>query len=188
MAVIQGAVMAGAARIIGIDTNPAKFLLARNLGATDLVNPTDHTDPIQKVIIEMTGGGVDYSFEAIGRVDVMRAALECCHKGWGECTVIGVAGAGEEISTRPFQLITGRVWRGTAFGGVKGRSQLPGMVDEWLAGKFSVDPYITHNMTHDRINTAFDLLHRGEAIRSVMHYQPGETLSNDLPGVILTDL
>jgi len=185
MAVIQGAVMAGASRIIGIDTNPAKFRLAVALGATDLINPTDHVDPVQKVIIDMTDGGVDYSFEAIGRVDVMRAALECCHKGWGECTVIGVAGAGEEISTRPLQLVTGRVWRGTAFGGVKGRSQLPGMVDEWLAGKFSVDPYITHHMTHDRINTAFDLLHRGESIRSVMHYRPSETLTNDLPGAIL---
>lgn len=144
--------------------------------------------PIQKVIIEMMGGGVDYFFEAIGRVDVMRAALKRGHKGLGEYTVIGVAGAGEEISTRPFQLITGPVWRGTAFGGVKGRSQLPGMVDEWLAGKFSVDPYITHNMMHDRINTAFDLLYRGEAIRSVMYYQPRETLSNDLLGEILADL
>lgn len=143
------------------------------------------TDP--SVIIEMTNGGVDYSFEAVGNVQLMRPALESCHKGWGECTVIGVAGAGEEIATRPFQLVTGRVWRGTAFGGVRGRSQLPGMVDEWLRGDFSVDPYITHNMTHDQINTAFDLLNAGEAIRSVIHYQPQQTLlANDLPGKIVT--
>ncbi|HWX46922.1 MAG TPA: S-(hydroxymethyl)glutathione dehydrogenase/class III alcohol dehydrogenase [Roseomonas sp.] len=185
MAVIQGAGLAGAGRIIGIDTNPGKFPLAFALGARECVNPSDYGLPIQNVIVEMTGGGVDYSFEAIGRVDVMRAALECCHKGWGECTVIGVAGAGEEIATRPFQLVTGRVWRGTAFGGVKGRSQLPGMVEEWLRGDFSVDPYITHNMTHDRINTAFDLLHEGKAIRSVIHYRPSETLTNDLPGEIV---
>lgn len=186
MAVIQGAKMAGASRIIGIDTNPGKFALARSLGAHDCVNPRDFPVPIQHIIIDMTGGGVDYSFECIGNVSVMRAALECCHKGWGECTVIGVAGAGEEISTRPFQLVTGRVWRGAAFGGVRGRSQLPGMVDEWLRGDFDVDPYITHNMTHDRINTAFDLLNAGESIRSVIHYQPQDTmLVNTLPGKII---
>ncbi|WP_313349587.1 S-(hydroxymethyl)glutathione dehydrogenase/class III alcohol dehydrogenase [Paracoccus sp. (in: a-proteobacteria)] len=186
MAVIQGAKMIGAGRIIGIDTNPGKFALARSLGAHDCINPKDFSQPIQNVIVEMTGGGVDYSFECIGNVGVMRAALEACHKGWGECTVIGVAGAGEEISTRPFQLVTGRVWRGSAFGGVRGRSQLPGMVDEWLRGDFSVDPYITHNMTHDRINTAFDLLNAGEAIRSVIHYQPQTTmLTNSLPGKII---
>lgn len=186
MAVIQGAKMAGASRIIGIDTNPGKFALARSLGAHDCVNPRDFPVPIQHIIIDMTGGGVDYSFECIGNVSVMRAALECCHKGWGECTVIGVAGAGEEISTRPFQLVTGRVWRGSAFGGVRGRSQLPGMVDEWLRGDFDVDPYITHNMTHDRINTAFDLLNAGESIRSVIHYQPQDTmLVNTLPGKII---
>lgn len=186
MAVIQGAKMAGASRIIGIDTNPGKFALARSLGAHDCINPKDFPVPIQHVIIETTGGGVDYSFECIGNVSVMRAALECCHKGWGECTVIGVAGAGEEISTRPFQLVTGRVWRGSAFGGVRGRSQLPGMVDEWLRGDFDVDPYITHNMTHDRINTAFDLLNAGESIRSVIHYQPQDTmLVNTLPGQII---
>src|SRR5690606_22813051 len=129
LAVVQGAVMAKAERIIGIDMNPAKFELAQQLGATDVVNPKDHSGtPIQDVIVEMTGGGVDYSFECIGNVGTMRAALECCHKGWGESTIIGVAGAGQEISTRPFQLVTGRVWRGTAFGGVKGRSQLPAMV------------------------------------------------------------
>lgn len=186
MAVIQGARMVGAARIIGIDTNPAKFALARSLGATECIDPKDFAQPIQAVIVEMTNGGVDYSFECIGNVSVMRAALEACHKGWGECTVIGVAGAGEEIATRPFQLVTGRVWRGSAFGGVRGRSQLPGMVDEWLRGDFSVDPYITHNMTHSQINTAFDLLNAGEAIRSVIHYQPRETmLTNSLPGKIV---
>ncbi len=186
MAVIQGAKMQGASRIIGIDTNPNKFELARSLGAHDCINPADFSQPIQDVIVEMTGGGVDYSFECIGNVNVMRAALECCHKGWGECTVIGVAGAGEEIATRPFQLVTGRVWRGSAFGGVLGRSQLPGMVDEWLRGDFDVDPYITHNMTHDQINTAFDLLHAGKSIRSVIHFQPSDTmLVNDLPGIIV---
>ena len=186
MAVIQGAKMAGAGRIIGIDTNPNKFALARSLGATECINPTEFSQPTQDVIVEMTNGGVDYSFECIGNVNVMRAALECCHKGWGECTVIGVAGAGEEIATRPFQLVTGRVWRGSAFGGVLGRSQLPGMVDEWLRGDFDVDPYITHNMTHEQINTAFDLLHAGKSIRSVIHFQPNDTmLVNDLPGVIV---
>ncbi|MDB6177673.1 S-(hydroxymethyl)glutathione dehydrogenase/class III alcohol dehydrogenase [Paracoccus sp. Z330] len=186
MAVIQGAKMIGAKRIIGIDTNPSKFLLAKSLGAHDCINPKDFAEPIHQVIIDMTDGGVDYSFECIGNVDVMRSALECCHKGWGECTVIGVAGAGEEISTRPFQLVTGRVWRGSAFGGVLGRSQLPGMVDEWLRGDFDVDPYITHNMTHDQINTAFDLLHAGEAIRSVIHFRPEDTMFvNSLPGKIV---
>lgn len=186
MAVIQGAKMQGASRIIGIDTNPNKFALAKSLGAHEWINPSELALPIQDVIVEMTGGGVDYSFECIGNVNVMRSALECCHKGWGECTVIGVAGAGEEIATRPFQLVTGRVWRGSAFGGVLGRSQLPGMVDEWLRGDFDVDPYITHNMAHDQINTAFDLLHAGKSIRSVIHFQPSETmLVNDLPGVIV---
>ncbi|SMO98844.1 S-(hydroxymethyl)glutathione dehydrogenase/class III alcohol dehydrogenase [Paracoccus laeviglucosivorans] len=187
MAVIQGARMIGAKRIIGIDTNPSKFLLAKSLGANDCINPKDFDEPIHQVIIDMTDGGVDYSIECIGNVSVMRSALECCHKGWGECTVIGVAGAGEEISTRPFQLVTGRVWRGSAFGGVLGRSQLPGMVDEWLCGDFSVDPYITHNMTHDQINTAFDLLHEGESIRSVIHFRPQDTmLVNAVPGKIVT--
>lgn len=186
MAAIQGAKLVGAGRIIGIDTNPNKFPLAKNLGATECINPTEFSQPIQDVIVEMTNGGVDYSFECIGNVNVMRAALECCHKGWGECTVIGVAGAGEEIATRPFQLVTGRVWRGSAFGGVLGRSELPGMVDEWLRGDFDVDPYITHNMTHEQINTAFDLLHAGKSIRSVIHFQPNDTmLVNDLPGVIV---
>jgi len=186
MAAIQGAKLVGAGRIIGIDTNPNKFPLAQSLGADECINPSDFSQPIQDVIVEMTNGGVDYSFECIGNVNVMRAALECCHKGWGECTVIGVAGAGEEIATRPFQLVTGRVWRGSAFGGVLGRSELPGMVDEWLRGDFDVDPYITHNMTHDQINTAFDLLNAGKSIRSVIHFQPNDTMMvNDLPGVIV---
>ena len=146
LSVIQGAVMAKAARIIGIDTNPAKFDMARRLGATDLVNPKDSDRPIQEMLVDMTDGGVDYSFECIGNVDTMRAALECCHKGWGQSTIIGVAGAGKEISTRPFQLVTGRVWRGTAFGGVKGRSQLPGYVDRYTAGEINLDDMITHTM------------------------------------------
>lgn len=186
MAVIQGAKMVGAGRIIGIDTNPNKFLLAKSLGATECVNPLDHSQPIQDVLVEMTNGGLDHTFECIGNVNVMRAALECCHKGWGECTVIGVAGAGEEISTRPFQLVTGRVWRGSAFGGVLGRTGLPKMVDEWMQGDFDVDPYITHNMDHDQINTAFELLHAGESIRSVIHFRPGETMTQQqVPGKIL---
>ena len=170
LAVIQGAVQARAGRIIAIDTNPDKFVLARELGATDCVNPKDHDKPIQDVIVEMTDGGVDFSFECIGNVNVMRAALECCHKGWGESVIIGVAGAGQEISTRPFQLVTGRVWRGSAFGGVKGRSQLPGMVEQAMRGDIRLDPFITHNLPFEKINEAFDLLHRGESIRTVLHY------------------
>ncbi|QNN23465.1 S-(hydroxymethyl)glutathione dehydrogenase/class III alcohol dehydrogenase [Planctomycetales bacterium ZRK34] len=171
LAAIQGAVMAKASRIIGVDLNPGKFELATQMGATDCVNPKDHGDtPIQQVIVEMTGGGVDYSFECIGNVHVMRAALECCHKGWGVSTIIGVAGAGQEISTRPFQLVTGRVWKGTAFGGVKGRSQLPGMVEQAMAGQIQVDPFITHTMSLDKINDAFDLMHEGKSIRSVINF------------------
>lgn len=188
MAVIQGAVMSGASKIVGIDINPSKFLLAKALGATECINPKDYDAPIQEVLVDMTGGGFDYTFEAVGNVDLMRAALESCHKGWGESTVIGVAGAGQEIATRPFQLVTGRVWRGTTFGGVKGRSELPGMVDEWLNGEFSVDPYITHHMNHNQINTAFDLLKAGESIRSVIHFQPDETMTvNSLPGQIVPE-
>ena len=168
LSAVQGAVMAGAGRIIGIDLNPAKFELARQLGATDCVNPTEHTAPIQEVIVDMTGGGVDYSFECIGNVEVMRAALECCHKGWGESTIIGVAGGGEEIRTRPFQLVTGRVWRGSAFGGVKGRSQLPGYVERYLAGQIHVDEFVTHTLPLEQINHAFELMHAGQSIRSVI--------------------
>ncbi|MGB5591629.1 MAG: zinc-binding dehydrogenase, partial [Gammaproteobacteria bacterium] len=170
LSVIQGAVMAKADRIIGIDMNPDKFPMAAAMGATDTVNPSEHAVPIQEVIVEMTDGGVDYSFECIGNVNTMRAALECCHKGWGESIIIGVAGAGQEISTRPFQLVTGRVWRGTAFGGVKGRSQLPGMVDQYLAGEIKVDEMITHRFGLDQINDAFDVMHQGKSIRSVIDF------------------
>lgn len=170
LSVIQGAVMAKAERILAVDINPAKFEMAKALGATDLVNPKDYDVPIQEAIVELTDGGVDYSFECVGNVDLMRSALECCHKGWGESVIIGVAGAGQEISTRPFQLVTGRVWRGTAFGGVKGRSQLPGMVDQYLAGDLKVDEMVTHTMPLEDINKAFDLMHEGESIRSVIQF------------------
>jgi S-(hydroxymethyl)glutathione dehydrogenase/alcohol dehydrogenase len=169
LSAIIGARMAGAGRIIGIDINESKFDLAKQLGATDVVNPKNFDKPIQEVIVEMTDGGVDYSFECIGNVNVMRSALECCHKGWGESVIIGVAGAGQEISTRPFQLVTGRVWRGTAFGGVKGRSELPGIVEQYLNGEFGLQEFITHTMGLDDINNAFDLMHKGESIRSVVH-------------------
>jgi S-(hydroxymethyl)glutathione dehydrogenase/alcohol dehydrogenase len=169
LSAIIGARMAGAGRIIGIDINDSKFDLAKQLGATDVVNPKEFDKPIQEVIVEMTDGGVDFSFECIGNVDVMRSALECCHKGWGESVIIGVAGAGQEISTRPFQLVTGRVWRGTAFGGVKGRSQLPGIVEQYLNGDFGLQEFITHTMGLSDINIAFDLMHSGESIRSVVH-------------------
>ncbi|CAM5634052.1 S-(hydroxymethyl)glutathione dehydrogenase/class III alcohol dehydrogenase [Rhodanobacter lindaniclasticus] len=171
LSVVQGAVMAKAGRIVVVDTNPAKFEMAKLLGATDFINPKDYPDtPIQQVIVELTDGGVDYSFECIGNVHVMRSALECCHKGWGESIIIGVAGAGQEISTRPFQLVTGRVWRGSAFGGVKGRSQLPGYVDRYLAGEIHIDEMITGVLPLERINEAFELMHDGKAIRSVIHY------------------
>ncbi len=170
LSVVQGAVMAEAGRIIAIDINPDKFEMARQLGATQCVNPDDYDAPIQDVIVELTDGGADYSFECIGNIELMRAALECCHKGWGESTIIGVAGAGQEISTRPFQLVTGRVWRGTAFGGVKGRSELPGYVDLYLAGKISIDQMVTHTMPLEDINRAFDLMHAGVGIRSVVTF------------------
>ena len=169
LSAIIGARMAGASRIIGIDINESKFELASQLGATDLINPKNYDKPIQEVIVEMTDGGVDYSFECIGNVNVMRSALECCHKGWGESVIIGVAGAGQEISTRPFQLVTGRVWRGSAFGGVKGRSELPGIVERYLDGEFGLQEFITHTMGLAEINDAFDLMHKGESIRSVVH-------------------
>lgn len=168
LSVIQGAVLAKAARIIAVDINEEKFEMARLLGATDFINPKKYDAPIQDVIVELTDGGVDYSFEAIGNTHTMRAALECCHKGWGESTIIGVAGAGQEISTRPFQLVTGRVWRGSAFGGVKGRSQLPGYVEQYLQGEIKVDEMVTHTMGLEDINKAFDLMHEGESIRSVV--------------------
>ncbi len=170
LSVIQGAVMAKAGRIIAVDTNPSKFEMATLLGATDCVNPKDHSGPISEVLIDMTDGGVDYSFECVGNVNLMREALECCHKGWGESIIIGVAGAGQEISTRPFQLVTGRVWRGTAFGGVKGRSQLPGMVDQYMSGEIKLDELITYTMPLEAINDAFDHMHAGRSIRSVVHF------------------
>jgi len=170
LSVIQGLVMAKAERIIAIDTNHAKFEIAKNLGATDFIVPQQNGRPVQEVIVEMTGGGVDYSFECIGNVKTMRAALECCHKGWGESVIIGVAGGGEEISTRPFQLVTGRVWRGTAFGGVKGRSELPGYVEKYLNGQIKVEPMITHTLPLERINEAFDLMHEGKSIRTVIKF------------------
>lgn len=168
LSVVQGAVMAGAGRIMVVDINEDKFEMARMLGATDFVNPKNYDAPIQDVIVELTDGGVDYSFECIGNVNVMRSALECCHKGWGESIIIGVAGAGQEISTRPFQLVTGRSWRGTAFGGVKGRSQLPDYVERYMAGEIKIDPMVTHTMGLEDINKAFDLMHDGESIRSVI--------------------
>ena len=168
LSAIQGAVMAGAERILVIDTNPAKFEFARQLGATDCINPSDHPLPVQEVIIDLTDGGVDYSFECIGNTEVMRAALECCHKGWGESVIIGVADAGKEISTRPFQLVTGRVWRGSAFGGVKGRTELPGFVDRYMSGEIKIDEMVTHTLPLEEINQAFELMHAGESIRSVV--------------------
>lgn len=170
LACIQGAKMANAGRIIGIDINPDKFKLATSMGATDCINPKDYDKPIQDVIVDLTDGGVDYSFECVGNVNLMRAALECCHKGWGESVIIGVAGAGQEISTRPFQLVTGRVWRGSAFGGVKGRSELPALVKKAMAGEIQIKPFITHTMGLTDINHAFDLMHQGKSIRSVIDY------------------
>ncbi len=170
LSVIQGAVMSKAERIIAIDINADKWPLAQSLGATDFVNPKDYDDPIQEVLVELTHGGVEYSFECIGNVNVMRSALECCHKGWGESVIIGVAGAGEEIRTRPFQLVTGRVWRGSAFGGVKGRSQLPGYVNRYMKGEIRIDEMITGELPLGEINQAFELLHQGKAIRSVIRF------------------
>jgi len=168
LSVVQGAVMAKASRIIVIDINPDKFQMAKSLGATDCINPKDYDKSIQDVVVEMIGGGVDYSFECIGNTNTMRSALECCHKGWGESTIIGVAGAGQEISTRPFQLVTGRVWRGSAFGGVKGRSQLPDYVDQYMRGEIRIDEMVTYTMPLEDINRAFDLMHEGKSIRSVI--------------------
>ena len=170
LSVIQGLVLAKAERIIAIDLDPKKFEMARLLGATDFINPSDQGRLVQEAIVDLTDGGVDYSFECIGNVKTMRAALECCHKGWGESIIIGVAASGEEISTRPFQLVTGRVWRGTAFGGVKGRSQLPGYIERYLSGEIKVDPMITHRFPLEGINEAFDLMHEGKSIRSVITF------------------
>ena len=170
LSAVIGATMAKASRIIAIDINESKFELAKKLGATDFINPNDYDKPIQDVIVELTDGGVDYSFECIGNVNLMRSALECCHKGWGESIVIGVASAGQEISTRPFQLVTGRVWRGSAFGGVKGRTELPDYVERYLAGEFKLSDFITHTMPLEDINKSFELMHKGESIRTVIHF------------------
>jgi S-(hydroxymethyl)glutathione dehydrogenase/alcohol dehydrogenase len=155
---------------LAIDVNEGKFELARQLGATDCINPKNIEGSIQEYIVDLTDGGVDYSFECIGNVDVMRSALECCHKGWGESIIIGVAGSGEEIKTRPFQLVTGRVWRGTAFGGVKGRSELPDYVERYMSGEFKLSDFISHTMPLEEINKAFELMEAGKSIRSVIHY------------------
>ncbi|OOR89399.1 S-(hydroxymethyl)glutathione dehydrogenase/class III alcohol dehydrogenase [Moraxella caviae] len=170
LAVVQGAKQAKAGRIFAIDTNPEKFKLAKEFGATDCINPNDYDKPIQQVLVEMTKWGVDHTFECIGNVNVMRAALESAHRGWGQSIIIGVAGAGKEIATRPFQLVTGRTWKGTAFGGVKGRTQLPGMVEDAMKGKISLAPFVTHRMPLEDINKAFDLMHEGKSIRSVIHF------------------
>ena len=167
--VIQGARLVGADQIIGVDINPAKKELAESFGMTDFINPQD-VDDVVAAIVDKTDGGVDYSFECIGNVEVMRQALECCHKGWGESIIIGVAGSGQEISTRPFQLVTGRVWRGTAFGGAKGRTDVPKIVDWYMEGKINIDDLITHKMPLSDINNAFTLMHDGESIRSVVEY------------------
>ncbi len=168
LSAIQGAVIAKASRIIAIDINEDKFEFAKQLGATDCINPKNYDDPIQDVLVELTDGGVDYSFECIGNVHTMRSALECCHKGWGESIIVGVAGAGQEICTRPFQLVTGRVWRGTAFGGVKGRTELPEYVEKYMRGEIKIDEMVTFTMGLDEINRAFDLMHQGKSIRSVI--------------------
>ncbi|KAG5586946.1 hypothetical protein H5410_047380 [Solanum commersonii] len=187
LAVAEGAKAAGASRIIGIDIDSKKFdrgtalsnlskivnyellgIATKNFGVTEFINPKEHEQPIQQVIVDLTDGGVDYSFECIGNVSVMRAALECCHKGWGTSVIVGVAASGQEISTRPFQLVTGRVWKGTAFGGFKSRSQVPSLVDKYLKKEIKVDEYITHSMTLADINKAFDLMHDGDCLRVVL--------------------
>lgn len=168
--VIQGLKMVGARQIVGVDTNPAKEQMARQFGLTDFVNPKDVKGDLTGHLVELTGGGADYSFECIGNVDVMRTALECCHKGWGTSVIIGVAPAGAEISTRPFQLVTGRNWRGSAFGGARGRTDVPRIVDMYMNGRIDIDSLITHTMPLDDINTGFDLMHAGESIRSVVIY------------------
>ena len=165
--VIQGAKMVGASSIIGVDLNDSKVELARKFGMTDFINPKE-VDDVTDAIVDLTGGGVDYSFECIGNVNTMRQALECTHKGWGESYIIGVAGAGQEIATRPFQLVTGRSWKGTAFGGARGRTDVPKIVDWYMDGKINIDDLITHSMSLEKINEAFDLMHQGKSIRSVV--------------------
>ncbi len=167
--VIQGAKMAGASQIVGVDLNPDRAEWGRKFGMTDFLNPKDGGDVVER-IVNLTGGGADYSFECIGNTDVMRQALECCHKGWGESIIIGVAGAGQTIETRPFQLVTGRSWRGTAFGGARGRTDVPKIVDWYMNGQIEIDPMITHRFSLDEINKGFDLMHKGESIRGVVVY------------------
>ncbi|CAO3586350.1 unnamed protein product [Absidia cylindrospora] len=172
LSVAQGAAYNKAGRIIAIDTNPGKEKIAREFGCTDFINPKDYDKPIQEVLIDLTDGGLDYTFDCTGNVHVMRAALEACHKGWGESTIIGVAAAGQEISTRPFQLVTGRVWRGSAFGGVKGKTDMPGLVQDYVDGKLKVDQFVTHTFTLNQINEAFEAMHGGTCIRAVLTVQP----------------
>ncbi len=169
--VIQGAKMVGANKIIGVDLNPEKRTLAEQYGMTDFVNPREIDGDLVAYLVELTDGGADYSFECIGNINVMRQALECCHKGWGVSVIVGVAGAGEEISTRPFQLVTGRVWKGTAFGGARGRTDVPKIVDWYMSGKIDIDAMVTHTMSLEKINDAFELMHKGESIRSVITFE-----------------
>jgi S-(hydroxymethyl)glutathione dehydrogenase/alcohol dehydrogenase len=168
--VIQGAKMVGADKIVGVDINPSKRALAEKFGMTHFVNPHEIEGDLVAYLVDLTKGGADYSFECVGNINLMRQALECCHKGWGVCTIIGVAGAGEEISTRPFQLVTGRVWQGSAFGGARGRTDVPKIVDWYMEGKINIDDLITHVMPLEKINDAFDLMHEGESIRSVITF------------------
>jgi S-(hydroxymethyl)glutathione dehydrogenase/alcohol dehydrogenase len=168
--VVQGARLAGADKIIGVDINPAREELGRKFGMTHFVNPSDVAGDLVAQLVELTGGGADYSFECVGNVKLMRQALECCHRGWGVSVIIGVAGAGQEIQTRPFQLVTGRVWKGSAFGGARGRTDVPKLVDWYMQGKIQIDSLITHKLPLARINEAFDLMHSGESIRTVIEY------------------
>jgi len=168
--VVQGARMVGANRIVGVDTNPGREALARKFGMTDFVNPKEVRGDLVAHLVELTGGGADYSFECVGNVDLMRQALECCHRGWGVSVIIGVAGSGQEIRTRPFQLVTGRTWKGTAFGGARGRTDVPKIVDWYMEGKINIDDLITHVIPLDRINEGFDLMHEGKSIRTVVEY------------------
>ena len=168
--VVQGARISGARMIVGVDLNPARRAIAEGFGLTHFVNPTEVRGELVPYLVDLTGGGADFAFECVGNVKLMRQALECCHRGWGTCVIIGVAGAGEEISTRPFQLVTGRTWKGTAFGGARGRRDVPKIVDWYMEGKINIDDLITHTMTLDRINEAFDLMHRGESIRTVVRF------------------
>jgi S-(hydroxymethyl)glutathione dehydrogenase/alcohol dehydrogenase len=168
--VVQGARISGAGLIVGVDVNPSREELARKFGMTHFVNPKSVQGDLVAHLVELTGGGADYSFECVGDVKLMRQALECCHRGWGVSVIIGVAGAGQEIGTRPFQLVTGRVWKGTAFGGARGRTDVPRIVDWYMSGKIDIDPLITHKLPLERINEAFDLMHEGKSIRTVVEF------------------